>query len=243
MIWRRPTSDGCLSNLALDELLGQELGAGESAVARVHLDGCSRCRARLAEIEAERDRFRQVAPPLALPRPAARRIPTLALAAGALGAAAVLVFLLRPAPGTDRLAPPADAVQGKGGIRLAVYIKRGDAVLAGRSGDIVHPGEAIRFAYSSLAGGYLAILGRDGAGRVSVYYPDGDSAAPIERADEVVLPGSIILDDVLGPEVVHAVHCAAPVEVARLADALRAGSGALAIAGCSTDRLILDKRP
>ena len=257
MIWQRPPSDGCPSNLALDRLLGQELDEVGRRAALDHIDRCARCGPRFRKLGAERDEFRAAPPPLwpATRAPAPRRRLRMAAlgAAGALAAAAVLLLILvrlgpdarlatAPRPGSPLGAGVAGRV--KGGLRLVYYLRRKATatVLEGRSGDAVHPGDAIRFAYSSPDAGYLVILSRDGAGRISVYYPDGERAAPVRPADEELVPGSIVLDGVLGPEVIHGVHCGAPVLVADVVEALGRSAGeALAIAGCTTDRLILDK--
>jgi len=243
---QQSSPDGCLSNLVLDRLLTRELAEDRRQTVRAHLDGCPRCSARLVGFERERDQFDEVAPRLRVRAPARRRSWGLALAAaGSLAVAALVLLFLRPRAGDpdrpgQRVAGPTRA---KGGLRLSVYLKQGDQVVMGRSGDAVHPGDAIRFAYTDVTDGYLAILSRDGAGQVSVYYPEGERAAPAARADqEVILPGSIILDEVLGPETLYAVHCAAPVEVVLIAERVQRGDLA-SLVGCSIDRLILDKRP
>ncbi len=249
MFGPRPRSGDCLSNLVLDRLLIEELKDDGRAAAMSHVSGCSRCSERLRELRSERDRFAAEARPLALPRSlrAPRRQPSgRALFAGgavALGAAvAILLFVRR---GRDELDPHAiDATQVKGGLRLGLYIKRADSVIEGRSGDVVHPGDAIRFAYTSTSAGYLMILGRDGAGRVSVYFPEGNRAAPMRAAEDEVLPGSIVLDDVPGREEIIALACDEPVVASAAVAALRAAVGAPErIAGCAVERLLLDKRP
>jgi len=234
-------ADGCLSNLVLDRLIGQELDEEARAAARVHLKACERCSARLGQLEQERDLFRAAPPPFSQPEPASRRTAR-ALAAGsviAAGAAVGLLFFMQRAE-----EPEPDVTQIKGGVRLGFYVKRADAVQRGRSGDVVHPGDAIRFAFTSFSPGYLMVLSRDGAGRVSVYYAEGERAAPIEPGEDVLLPGSITLDDVLGLEEIHALHCAAPVPVAPVVEALQqSGDTFDSIAGCTAERLTLDKRP
>jgi hypothetical protein len=241
MIWQRPPPD-CLSSLAIDQLLGEELAAATRQAALAHIGICPRCAARFDEIESARNQFRAAPPPVELPAPR-RRMPTLALAfAGAAAAAAVLLFLVRVEPGPGSAPAPA-VTQVKGSMRLGVFIKRGDVIVAGRGRDIVHPGDSIRFTYSSGASGYLVVLSRDGAGRISIYYPDGESAAPIEAADQELLPGSIILDDILGVESIYGVRCDTPIAVARIEQELNRRGHEMALPGCTVDRLTLDKRP
>lgn len=243
----RPPAAHCLSNLTLDRLLVEELDDVGRAAAMGHVAGCRRCSARLSELRAERDRFAVETRPLVLPAARPRPLTGRALFAGgavALGAAVAILLIVRG--GRDQMIDPQaiDATQVKGGLRLGLYIKRGDSVIEGRSGDVVHPGDAIRFAYTSTSAGYLMILGRDGAGRVSVYYPEGDRAAPIRPAEDQVLPGSIVLDDVPGSEEIVALACVHPVAAAAAQAALRASRQAPErIAGCAVERLIMDKRP
>lgn len=249
MFGPRPPSADCLSNLALDRLLVEELKDHGRAAAMSHVSGCARCTARLREMKGERERFAAEVRPLALPPALAvvrRPFSGRALFAGgavALGATVAILMFVRG--GRDVIDEQAiDATQVKGRLRLGLYIKRGEAVLEGRSGDVVHPGDAIRFAYTSTSAGYLMILGRDGAGRVSVYFPEQDRAAPISPGEDEVLPGSIVLDDVPGREEIVALVCDEPVATAAAVEGLRTASRSpVRIAGCAVERLILDKRP
>ncbi|HKE13799.1 MAG TPA: hypothetical protein VKB80_02965 [Kofleriaceae bacterium] len=258
MFGARPPSDGCLSNLALDRVLGDEVEGGERAAALSHVETCSRCSTRLRELEAARSAFRAAPPPFSPPAPARPRSPRsmarrTALASVCALAAVALFLFVRAGAGRDPSqpvaqpqpprAPSADATRVKGGLRLGVYIKRQDTVFEGQSGAVVHPGDAIRFAYTSATGGYLVVLGRDGTGAVSVYYPDGDEAAPIRPAGDELLPGSVVLDAVPGPEEIVLLRCRAPLRVADAMAALRAGAPPSPGAGCEADRVLLDKRP
>lgn len=236
---RRALPDGCLSSLALDEHAVGQLEPARRDAVRAHLVDCPHCGARAKALEAERIRFaarergRRRAAPTGVVRPA------IAVGFGLLvAAAAVLLLVDRRDPGS----PPGDTTRAKGGLRLEVYVKKGDQVLPAR-GAVLRPGDAIRFAVAGVDGGYLAVLGRDGTGRVSVYYPPGERAAPASRAEEEeALPGSIVLDDAPGPETIALVHCDAAVPVATLAAVLARGGDA-PVPGCAVDRLELEKGP
>ncbi|XYH98600.1 DUF4384 domain-containing protein [Sorangium sp. So ce1128] len=240
----RTRRDGCLSDLVLDRLLAEELDADASRSGKEHLAGCPRCQGRFDELERERARFRLARPPF--PRRAAReRRPSRwalwrpwAFPAVALGAAAALVLLLGPLgePG----APP-DETQIKGSIRLGFYVKRGDAVDRGRSGDVLHPGDAVRFTYTSRAPGHLAVVSRDGGGNVSVYHPDAAFAAPVAPGEDEPLPDSIVLDDVLGTEAIYAVLCREPRPVAGIVEQLRRDGDLRVVRGCAVDKLVVEK--
>ena len=235
---RRTIPDGCLSNLALDQLVIGELEPARREGARSHVAGCDRCRARVDALEAERARFADEAPPRRRAAPIGKLRPAIAVGVGLLAAAAAVVVLVgRREPGV-----PPGTTRAKGSLRLEVYVKQGDHVLPAR-GAVLRPGDAIRFAYAGVDAGYLAVLGRDGGGAVSLYYPAADRAAPAAPAEEEqVLPGSIVLDDSPGPETIYLVHCDAPVPVATLTGSLDEG-GVPRVSGCAVDRLILDKRP
>jgi len=237
---RRTLPDGCLSSLALDQLVIGQLDPGRREAVRSHVDGCYRCRVRIAALEAERVRFADDAPRRRRPASMPKLRPAIAVGAAFLAAAAAVVLVVGRRPAPDD--PPADTTRAKGSLRLEVYVKQGGQVLSAR-GALLHPGDAIRFAYAGVDGGYLAVLGRDGSGEVSRYYPPGDRAAPATRAEEEeALPGSIVLDGSPGPETIYLVHCDAPVPVATLTAALDLG-GNLRVAGCTVDHLALEKSP
>ncbi len=92
----------CLSDLIFDEkLAGGEIGVTQAA----HLETCEHCRARLAELERDRDAFAKRARPAAFAdavlakRPPRRRWAFwVALAPAALGAVAVVAMWMRPRP-------------------------------------------------------------------------------------------------------------------------------------------------
>jgi hypothetical protein len=234
----KPDEPGCPSDLVYDQLLGDELGAARSAEVRRHVADCSRCRARFEELARFREEARLPAFE-SFARPSARaRAKWPVYAAGAAAAAAFALGLLlwvRPAPVPDE-------TRAKGTGRLSFYVKRGEAVLRGGPGEILHPGDAIEFSYTAVRPGYLAVLSVDGARRASVYYPDAARAAPV-TAGEQILPQSTVLDDVLGTEHLYAVFCDGAVELEPLRRALERDPRAGIVAGgCSVDSLIVEKK-
>jgi len=246
MTLQRTRQAECLSDLVLDRLLAGELAPGESHAAQQHLGSCSRCNAQCTQLERDRERYRLAPPPLqANPERHTKRWASWRLwllPVGALSAAAVLILLLRPGSGHGNFM--AEATQTKGSIRLGFYVKRGDTVRAGHSGDIVYPGEAVRFTYTSRTSGYLAVVSLDGAGKVSVYHPDPDvnPAAPLAPAEDEPLPGSILLDDALGTEAVYGVLCSEPRALIGIVEQLRRERDLPAVSGCAVDKVILEKR-
>lgn len=211
----------CWSRLECDQLLQGELRAERTA----HAASCARCTALLAAHRHERATF-------AVPRRGARR-PRWIAAGLAAAAALCAVWLI----GHDRGAPD---TRTKGKPAIGFYVKHGDAVRKGGPGDVVFPGDALDFAASCDRPAYLAILSRDGAGTVSVYYPDGPNAAPVAAGHDQLLPLSVVLDGVLGHEQLYGAFCDRPIAVEPLAAAVR---GAAWPAGCVVDTLAIEKRP
>jgi hypothetical protein len=252
-----PRAPGCASDLDLDELLAGDLaGQPREATLRAHIDGCARCRERLAAFSA-------IEPPPAatmLPRVMRARAPRLTrarLAAAVItlgAAAAVFAVLLRPRgePG----AGPEERT--KGSLALALFVKRpGGTVETVTGGGTLHPGDEMRFAVAAARPGYAVVLGLDAAPSVTLYAPYAAAGAPaqairLDRAGTTTLPGSIVADATAGTERVVAVVCEAapPVEAlrARALAALTAASGDPARvsslgSGCLESSVLLRKEP
>jgi hypothetical protein len=230
----------CPSDLVLDRYVAGELDEGARHELEAHASACQACRDLLEERRAQARVYAE-APALpsraveALARVESERparwwsrprlwVPGLA-AAVAAGLVAVVVLrhgLVQPGEG--------DGVRLKGSFALSAFVKRGEAVEPARSGEVFHPGDAVRFAYTSDRNGYLAIAGVDAKQVVSIYYPVEPREAVAAPAGQGVLPGSTILDETLGPETVIGLHCPRAFPITALsqrarpiADALRAG--------------------
>ncbi|WP_437500048.1 zf-HC2 domain-containing protein [Sorangium sp. So ce1099] len=259
--FERSRPEGCPSDLRFDRLLAGELAPAEEQATRAHLDGCGRCAARFAALEAARAAFLADPPPLRLPAPPRTPAPAVRWSraralvpavTAALGAAAVLALVLRTRPpagptGDDRGARVAQAAQGtrtKGGDgRIGFYVARGEGAVPGGPGEVVHPGDRLQFTYAAAEAGYFALLSVDGARKASIYFPAGAAAAPIQAGEEVPLPSSVVLDETLGPETLYGLFCSAPVDLEPIRAALEsAPERPPAPAGCRVDRLQIDKR-
>jgi hypothetical protein len=206
----------CMSELAIDRLLAGELAAIDADVARSHAAGCTRCGALLDDaLVAERD-FRAL-PPLDLPASPARRY---AIAAGAVAAAAAAVIAIVALPGRD------DAgTRTKGQPILGCFVSHAGDVRRADLAERVRPGDAIALFSTATEPGWLAVTSVDGAGVRSVYVPPQPYAAGREQ----VVPLSIVLDGVLGPERITGIFCPGPFDVAAPPE------------GCTTDTFTLEK--
>ncbi len=256
-------SGDCPSDLVLDRYLVGELDERARLALESHAAACEPCRGLLEARREEQRRFaeapslpsRAVATLARLeaerPRPAASRLRALLLGGLATAAVASLlaVLLLRG----DLLRPSGEeGVRLKGSFALSAFVKRGERVEPARSGEVFHPGDALRFDYSASEDGYLAIASLDAKQVVSLYHPaEAERAAPAPAGAKRLLPGSTILDETLGEETVLGVHCPRPFELASLRArlpsllaALRAGRPAgplLPEPACRTARFELRK--
>lgn len=130
-------------------------------------------------------------------------VPASALAA----AAAVLVFLR---PGDDD-SKPVDDIQVKGDdITLVVHVATEGGSRRVATGDEVQPGDRLRFEVNAAKPGFLAVVGIDGSGQLTVYHP-GNGTGPMSFDPRAgVLPGAISLDATPGEERFFALYSQRP---------------------------------
>jgi hypothetical protein len=151
--------------------------------------------------------------------------------------AALAVIVLR------EQAPASRAAQDLAAPRLGYFIQRGDALIRGDGTGTVHPGDALRFVYSSDRDYYLAIMSADARG-VGVYFPSGSVAELVRAGEEVTLDFSVELDATLGRERVTALFCPEAFNVDDLQSALSSGAVQLAaLARCQRVAFELNKQP
>jgi hypothetical protein len=225
---------GCVSDLVLDEWMTGELDAARGTQVESHLEHCPRCKDRRAVFAEAQRAFLDAAPSFDAhaahvgrrARPglrATRRWPWLGAAL-----AASMIALLALWPATE------PSTRSKGGPHIGFFVKRGDRVTSGQSGEAVRPGDRLRFTYSSDRARYLALFNRDRRG-AAIYYPSGTQAAHVAAGSGVALDFSIELDDSLGPERIYAVFCPSPFELEPMRTALMRSSDLAAPAGCHID--------
>jgi hypothetical protein len=238
---RRPYPNACPSDLKLDLRIGGALPAEDQAAVDQHLQICLACAARLNQHEAFRTTFQAAPPPMRQRRvdapPAGRRLRwwPVALGSGAVAAVATLALMLVPGwlTPTTRL---------KGGPHLGYFVEREGRPERGADGAILGPGTRVQFVTSHSGRHWLAVLGRDVSGQVSVYFPEGTQAAERAGGTDQPLPVSTILDDSLGPEEIFAVFCDRPLPVAEARAMVTAGIMPSPPRSCRIARLAWDKR-
>jgi len=151
-------------------------------------------------------------------------------------AAAALLLVLRTPPAHERT---------KGGVGPKLMLAAGPrAQLAPvLSGDRVRPGDSLQAAYTSTRDGFGAVLARDGSGAASAYVPaDASAMVPLPPGTLRSYPGSTILDEVTGAQVVVIMWCETAQPIAPLLGELRATGRVTAPAGCSVERIELEVR-
>lgn len=228
-----------ITDLVLDEWLTGELSPEAQTRTDAHFASCERCRDKRAAYQAEHAAFLAQAPVLKRPvvaLPSPRRWPKLMMAAaGVLAAAAAVLLMLPTAPGME---PP--GTRRKGGPSASFFIKHGERVTRGVSGATVQPGDALRFTYTSDLPVHLALLGLD-ARSASVYFPSGARAVRMAAGRDVALEFSVVLDDQLGEEQIHALFCSEPVELEPLRATLARTRALNTPASCIAQRIVLHK--
>jgi hypothetical protein len=236
-------SPSCESDLSFDRALAGDLPEADERRVRAHLAGCAMCAARWAEIKARRAAFDAARSALDLDRrtgaaPWWRRRwigPGTALAA----AVGVVLLLVWPGGGEPVRAP---ATRSKGGEVFELFIRHGASIRKAGAAEVVHPDDQLQFVYSSQSPGYAAVLSRDGAGVVSVYFPDaGTTAWAAAPGRDQQLPRSTILDDTPGRELVIALFCSSAIDLEPLRRELAAGRRP-APPGCAAQTIVLDKQ-
>lgn len=221
-LFRATSWDACTSALLLDRLARGELGPSEAETVRGHIASCTRCAAAAGRLEAAE---RLVLPPLRpvgesvspLVRARARWGARIAGAGLALATAAGLMMALRVFPVRES----GTALKGTG-HGLSMYVQHGSDVRRAGPGEIVAPGDAIRFTVTTRERSFLAVLSLDATGAASVYFPLADRAAPIEPGVDTPLPVGTRLDRSVGEERIWAYFCREPVEVEPLRARLEA---------------------
>jgi hypothetical protein len=178
-----------------------------------------------------------------------------AIASGALAlAAGVLLFLTLPRDGQRESEL---GTRTKGQSRLDFYVKSGGSVRAGAPGEVVLPGDALRFVVPRGETRYLVVLGRDSLGVTSVYFPEGpfgerptsapaEGSGPGERGAEtfaagVALPNSVVLDAAPGVERFYGVLCQSPQSASEWRAALAESGELLPRPGCDVAETSITK--
>ncbi len=237
------------SELALEAYLLDR----ESSKVAPHLEGCERCRARVARMEREGEDFRRFVLPATLDAvleknaPARRKKWLWLLGVAPVAAAAALIVAIRPS------GPPEGYVGEKGGMSLVAYLGAPGGAKMVLDGQAVQPSAALRFSVTPAGRCNLWVVSVDESGEISRIYPaQGDGGAPVSK--QGALPGGAVLDGRAGLERFYAVCSPAPLRYeevtksvrasVRGADDVRKGPGLPGLPrGTRQVSLLVEKRP
>lgn len=233
---REPLPEGCLSDLELDEWHAGELDATRARVAELHVASCHVCQARReALLDAASDFLQQYPQPPQRPSKRSRgRAVGLAVTCLALAAA---VFIRLSAPRPTEAPERAFETRAKGGAKLGFFVKRGDRVFEGATGETVRAGDQLRFVVTSGSPKHIAILSRDGRGVASVYYPASAHSQALVAAGQTALDAAVELDATPGEEALFGIFCEAELELEPLRAELEKRGRLPALRGCAVDEL------
>jgi hypothetical protein len=219
------SESGCPSDFALERRRFGELAAsGEEAVLIAHVQACSACQRRQAELAGapspaiDLDAVWSRAA-LSPGRPTAARgwralrwvVPALT---GASVAVTALLLLGRPAPET---------LSKGSGWHLGVIAKTKQGLpLRLDPGAPLTPGDRLRFEVSTpWPSAEIALVLLDSAGQVSQLAPSGERSLALAGGRRVLLEETVELDDHLGPERIMLVACDHQMRIAGLMDSAR----------------------
>jgi hypothetical protein len=210
---QRSRPETCLSDLVLDRVVAGEIEPPP------HLASCDACSARLAELRSDVEKLPEQVWVAGEARKVKRRLPMLGIAAALSAAAAAALVFTRAVE-----APP--SLRTKGGLALSLFAKHdGGKVEELLPGARLRAGDAVRFSVSTVREGYVAVVGLDAAGEVTLH---AAPEAPLPAGKGQLLEGSVVLDEAVGPERFVAVLCEHAPGGSRVRDAART---ALAAAG------------
>jgi len=225
-----------VSDLRFDRLLAGELADDVAAAVRADASGCVVCETRLAQLTRDSELFAQRPALMATSR---RRRMWWIAAPIAMAAAAAVMLLVRTEP-----PPSGERVKGTADAQLVVLAGRPGAMRVVQSGDHVRGGEYLQVGYSAQRDGFGAVLSRDGAGSTTVYVNAAPSVmVPLAAGRDQAFPGSTLLDDTLGGEIIVVLWCERPLGLEPLVQELATTGDVVAPAGCTTRRVTYTKGP
>jgi len=202
-----------------------------------HLADCSPCGMSLTALRADLDAFKAEVPYATFRIEHERRLEAhrarggnallswrawLSLASA--GALATLLFVTIPrAPVSDG----GSRIKGAG-VSLSLGVVEAGRLRAVMTGERLRPGSVTSLRYDAGDNHFVGVFGVDGAGRVSVYFPEGGDrlgAVPAGAAGE--LPFSLTLDEQPGRERFIAVFAPEPLPMDEILPALSGDLGAI----------------
>lgn len=150
---------------------------------------------------------------------AAALVVVVALRRGELTGQAPVATADRPAAGSD---PERETTRIKGDARLMAFRKAGDRVERLAPGAAVQAGDVLQLRYNGGGRRYGVIASIDGAGAVTLHFPDSEGAPTALAEKTSDLPHAYALDDAPRFERFFFITADQPIDVARTLADLRA---------------------
>ncbi|MBX7148590.1 DUF4384 domain-containing protein [bacterium] len=190
----------CPSSFALELYVLENTG---DETLKDHIASCAHCQEQIASIRNEQKAFLVTHPfepfyeKITTPSSSRRKsgsifdffsLPSFRWASG-LVMAMLALFILKPVLFESK------GVRFKGEPVIGYYIKEGTEAVLGKPGDLVSPGNQIRFYVNPGTYTHVVVLGVESDGTINRYYPDkGDTNIPIPQNTPYFFPDSIVLD-------------------------------------------------
>lgn len=135
------------------------------------------------------------------------------------------------------------AIAFKGKSQISYILNRDGVVEAGTPGKLYQAGDRIQVLYSSNKKQFMALLSVDKNHTISFYHPDQSSeycSVPVEIGSSRAFPGSILLDEAKGYEIVVALFSNKPLQTSLVQDWMNSCKG---LGKVCIERKVRDKLP
>jgi len=206
----------CPSRFSLLQLASGDLPSDERRLLSEHVEHCLACREMLNEIESnaavynsrEPEHLAKLRARLSVEEqqyPVRPLWMTFAPVLGGLVAAAAIILMVVPQLIEPEKTTESTDIRYKGTMAFEIVARRNGQQFRVKQDMELFANDALRFVVTIGSSGYLSVFSIDADNRISPFYPDSDPLANpdpmmLDRPGRHELPGSIILDQVVGNE-------------------------------------------
>jgi hypothetical protein len=210
----------------IEQFFAEELNGIEAVELEKHIESCQVCNSYLQTLRREKNEFLADHPFSSLCKTKERSIevpwyvvlyqtltkPSLVPLYGMMLLLAVIIPIVS-LYNSNRIT---DTVRFKGRSQLSFVCLRDGSTFQGNSEDLFRAGDQIQIRYNSEKEQFVALLSIDSRGTVSFYHPDqrtGFCSVKSGIGSDLTFPGSIILDNSPGGELVIALFSPQPMRI------------------------------
>ena len=225
----------CTSNrFDIERYFVGELDKDSAQAVEKHLETCESCFTYLQNLRRERNEFLADHPFSSFyAEKAQKKTPfwqkylSPAFARPVLVPVVCLLLIIAAIPVVNTIAfnSGRETVVFKGGAQLSFIYERDGKIHDGILSEVFHEGDRIQVVYNSPREWFVALLSIDQSGTVSFYHPDQKSitcSVPSGKGNDLYFPGSIILDNSSGGELVVAVFSHSPLKTSDVKESVSA---------------------